>query len=266
MSKVRAVFKSELRSQLVRPKDAVNTAKQHGVFYRIPCECGKVNIGETGRPMQDRIKEHDRDIRLTRTETSAVSEHAHNTGHKPLWNEVKFIDRDPQYDTRRVKEAIHIRLHPNNINRDSGIEILKAWTPTIRKHNNRRAVRQRTTAWPVNLIVWRRLAVCSRNVAIFITRDYIVKPTKNLAFIVIHHNEWPQPFLRRRELYYNSERRLSHQPQNSGSHVSLSIVDFTSWSYHVPFTKLSFSVVVGTLQHNVRTFPSWYDNVVVLLT
>ena len=189
MSKVRAVFKSELRSQLVRPKDAVNTAKQHGVVYRIPCECGKVNIGETGRPMQDRIKEHDWDIRLTRTETSAVSEHAHNTGHKPLWNEVKFIDRDPHYDTRRVKEAIHIRLHPNNINRDSGIEILKAWTPTIRKHNNRRAVRQRTTAWPVDLIVWRRLAVCSRNVAIYITRDYIVKPTKNLAFIVIHHNE-----------------------------------------------------------------------------
>ena len=47
--------------------------------------------------MQDRIKEHDRDIRLARTETSAVSEHAHNTGHKPLWNEVKFIDHDPCY-------------------------------------------------------------------------------------------------------------------------------------------------------------------------
>ena len=89
-------------------------------------------IGETERPMQDRIKEHDRDIRLSRTETSTVSEHAHNTGHKPLWNEVKFIDRDPYYYTRRVKEAIHIRLHPNNINRDIGIEILEAWMPTIK--------------------------------------------------------------------------------------------------------------------------------------
>ena len=46
--------------------------------------------------------------------------------------------------TRRVKEAIHIGLHPNNINRDSGIEIPEAWMPTIKKHNNRRAVRQRT--------------------------------------------------------------------------------------------------------------------------
>ena len=51
-----AVFKSEttLRSQY-----AVDPAKQDGVVYRIPCECGKVYIGETGRPMQDRIKEHD---------------------------------------------------------------------------------------------------------------------------------------------------------------------------------------------------------------
>ena len=94
--------------------------------------------------MQDRIMEHDRDMRLTRTETFAVSEHANNTGHKLLWNEVKFIDLDPNYYKRRVKEVIHIGLHPNNINRDSGIEIPKAWMPTIKKHNNRRAVRQRT--------------------------------------------------------------------------------------------------------------------------
>ena len=62
--------------------------------------------------MQDRMKEHERDIRLARTQTSAVSEHANNTGHNPLWNEVKFIDRDPHWYTRRVKEAIHLRPHP----------------------------------------------------------------------------------------------------------------------------------------------------------
>ena len=128
---MRAVLKSEttLRSHLVRPKDPADPTKQDGVVYRIPCECGKVYIGETGRPMQDRIKKHDRDIRLARTQTSAVSEHAHNTRHYPLWDEVKFSDRDPHWYTRRVKEAIHIKFHPNNINRDSGIEIPEAWIP-----------------------------------------------------------------------------------------------------------------------------------------
>ncbi len=74
------------------------------------------------RAKQDRIKEHDRDIRdirLAHTQSSAVSEHANETGHFPLWNQVKFIDRDPHRYTRRVKEAIQIKLHPNNINRDS---------------------------------------------------------------------------------------------------------------------------------------------------
>ena len=65
-------------------------------------------------------------------------------GTKPLWNELKFIDCDPYYYARKVKEAIHIRLHPDNINRDSGIEIPEAWMPTIKKHNNRRAVQQQT--------------------------------------------------------------------------------------------------------------------------
>ena len=63
---VRAVFKSKttLRFQLVQPKDAVDPDKKDGVVNRIPYECGKVYIGETGRPMQDRIKDHDRDIRI----------------------------------------------------------------------------------------------------------------------------------------------------------------------------------------------------------
>lgn len=132
---VRTVFRSDttLRSYLVRLKDALEPGKQEGVAYKIPCECGKVYIGETGRAMQDRIKEHNRDIRLAHTQTSAVSEHANETGHL----QVKFIDHDPHRYTRRVKEAIQIRLHSNNINRDSRMEIPEAWIPTIRKHNSR---------------------------------------------------------------------------------------------------------------------------------
>ena len=95
--------------------------------------------------MTIKANKHDGDIQLARTETSTVLEHTHNTRLKPLWNEAKFIDHDPCYYTRRVKEAIHIRLHPNNINRDSGIDIPEAWMPTIKKHNKRRAIRQWTT-------------------------------------------------------------------------------------------------------------------------
>ena len=71
--------------------------------------------------MQDRIKEHDRDIRLARTQTSAVAEHTNNTGHYPLWNEVKFIDRahtgtnagsKRQSSVRKKMAAIHLTTIP----------------------------------------------------------------------------------------------------------------------------------------------------------
>ena len=110
-------------------------------FSGFPVNAEKYTSGKQG----DLCKEHDmyRDIRLVRTQTFAVSEYAHKTGHYPLWNEVKFIDRDPHSYTRRVKEAIYIRLHPSNKNRDIGIEFPEAWMPAIKKHN-RRTVQQRT--------------------------------------------------------------------------------------------------------------------------
>ena len=58
--------------------------------------------------MQERIKEHNRDLCLARTKSSAVSEHANETGHNPLWEDVKFINRDSHWHTTKVKEAIHI--------------------------------------------------------------------------------------------------------------------------------------------------------------
>ena len=85
-----------------------------------------MDIGETGRAMRERIKEQDRDIRLARAQTFTISERANETGHLPISERVKFIDRDSHWYTRRVKEAIHIRLNPNNASRDSGIEIPEA--------------------------------------------------------------------------------------------------------------------------------------------
>ena len=56
--------------------------------------------------------------------------------------------------TGRVKVAIHLRLHPNNISMDNEIAILEAWMPTGKKHNNRRTAlsrtAERTASYPNN--------------------------------------------------------------------------------------------------------------------
>jgi hypothetical protein len=49
--------------------------------YRIPCECSRVYIGQTGRFVDIRLKEHRRHIRLEHPDKSAVAEHSINQGH-----------------------------------------------------------------------------------------------------------------------------------------------------------------------------------------
>ena len=75
-------------------------------------------------------------------QSSPVTEHSNATGLYLLWDEVKFIDRDPHWYTSRGKEAIHIRLHPDNINRDNGIKIPEVWMPTIKQHSSRSVSRR----------------------------------------------------------------------------------------------------------------------------
>ncbi|XP_046399906.1 uncharacterized protein LOC124166418 [Ischnura elegans] len=52
----------KLKEQLVRAKDPAGL-KIPGV-YRVPCECGEAYIGETGRTIETRLKEHKRHLRL----------------------------------------------------------------------------------------------------------------------------------------------------------------------------------------------------------
>ena len=44
-----------------------------------------------------------------------------------------------------MKEEIHTRLSPNNIDRDNGAEIPVAWMPTIKKHRNQRRTKNQRT-------------------------------------------------------------------------------------------------------------------------
>jgi hypothetical protein len=62
----------KISSYLPPLKDAVGL-KITGI-YRIPCECGTVYIGQSGRSIHLHIKEHDRHMKLAQPEKSAVAE------------------------------------------------------------------------------------------------------------------------------------------------------------------------------------------------
>jgi hypothetical protein len=63
----------------------------HKGVYSIPCSCGKVYIGETGRSMKIRLKEHNVDIKWNRTHKSSLAEHSLKTSHLVCLENAKII-------------------------------------------------------------------------------------------------------------------------------------------------------------------------------
>ena len=67
------------------------THKLAGVVYQIPCQCGKVYVGETQRETQrrleTRVKEHRDACSKGHTEKSAIAEHQWDQQHRANWGD-----------------------------------------------------------------------------------------------------------------------------------------------------------------------------------
>ena len=88
-----------------RTKD-VSTDKS--VVYKVPCgSCRKAYIGETGRGIEIRLKEHKRDLR-NHMDHSAFVVHAQETNHLPNWDGAGILASCKNRDNRKATEAAHI--------------------------------------------------------------------------------------------------------------------------------------------------------------
>ena len=80
----------------MHPKDRISDEEKPEVIYKIPCKnCERVHVGETGRPLGTRVKEHRKEVDsitgiFTRAEKtraasnynkSAITDHVCNENH-----------------------------------------------------------------------------------------------------------------------------------------------------------------------------------------
>jgi predicted GIY-YIG superfamily endonuclease len=94
--------------------------------YRIPCECGRVYIGQTGHSVDNRLKKHQQHTRLEHPNKSAVAEHSIDQGHHIQFHNSSILAMKTSYMDCIVREAIEIELYPYNINRERGFCLLSA--------------------------------------------------------------------------------------------------------------------------------------------
>ena len=131
--RIRTCFRPHhtLRQTLVRLKDQTHLQQRAGAIARIPCgTCSKVYIGQTGRTLEHRLKEHKRALTSGNTAQSAVAEHAVEQNHVINWKEAKVMACHHHYRQRCALEGWHIREKARTMNHDDG-PLLSVYDPLI---------------------------------------------------------------------------------------------------------------------------------------
>ncbi|KAJ8940096.1 hypothetical protein NQ318_011478 [Aromia moschata] len=112
----------KIQQVLPSNKDPVPRLLTKGV-YELKCTCGKSYIGQTGRSIQCRIKEHQRHTRLGNTDKSAIAEHVHtNENHLIDYENIRVLNKTTRYYPRIIRESLEIMKNNNNFNRRTGID------------------------------------------------------------------------------------------------------------------------------------------------
>ena len=140
-----------IRQHVVHPKDKRTLQEKAGVVYNIPCkQCPGRYIGETGRKLGVRIKEHHDNVekaakskrnytRAQRKEadnnypSSAITQHTTRENHVIDWDSTTIVGRENVRIRRQILETMRIRQEGNTaLNRDGGnYPLPHLWGPML---------------------------------------------------------------------------------------------------------------------------------------
>ena len=110
-----------LRQELVKPKDKVSD--KPGVVYQINCQdCEASYVGQTGRNLSQRVKEHKSATEKGRTLNSGIAQHAWDEHHTIDWDNIKILGQESHERKRQIRESLFIQKIQPRMNRDTGLD------------------------------------------------------------------------------------------------------------------------------------------------
>ena len=102
-----------------KPKDYVSDHEKSGLVYQFSrCDCDAVGlyIGETGRSITTRKREHVDAIRNFNVKKSALCQHVLDKDHLIDWGNVEILKRESHWHRRRVVEGFSINHAESVVN------------------------------------------------------------------------------------------------------------------------------------------------------
>ena len=98
------------------------------MIYQLRCkDCPLTYIGETCRTVRIRTTEHAAHTRLSRSDLSAVADHAISYDHTIDWEKPEVREKENKLMNRRVKEALWLHTSGATLNKDKGRELNPLW-------------------------------------------------------------------------------------------------------------------------------------------
>ena len=102
---------TSLKNKVNYKRAYLNKTEQQGVVYQVQClDCDMMYIGETGRKLDIRLKEHKNGGKnIDDTKISGLSSHIKNTGHNIDWENTKVLCKEQNHIKRKFKEGLEIK-------------------------------------------------------------------------------------------------------------------------------------------------------------
>ena len=92
-----------LRQLLVRPKVRIRESEATGVVYQVPCaSCPTTYVGQTGRRLDQRLREHRRAVESADFTSSALAEHAWSCHHPVDLDNTRILDHHHHLHQRLI--------------------------------------------------------------------------------------------------------------------------------------------------------------------
>ena len=105
-----------LRTLLGNSKDKDPKANKTGIIYHYKCphmNCPEAYIGESGRALGDRVKEHLKG-------PSPIHQHSATTEHPLDPEQLNIVHKEVNSHSRTIKESMFIHVHDPTLNRNLG--------------------------------------------------------------------------------------------------------------------------------------------------